>query len=484
LKGSKKSNIFFTRRSYKESVIKGLVIAATKSGSGKTTITLGLLAAFVQRGLKVAPFKVGPDFIDPGHHAAITGTDSHNLDGWMLSKNYNLNSFSRHTNGFDIALVEGVMGLFDGYDGKSEAGSTAQMAKWLGLPVLLVVDAKSMARSAAALVQGFERFDKEIDFAGVVFNNIGSRRHMDYLMEALEGNTALPCLGGIIRDEAIRMPERHLGLVTKEDHRIDEASMGRLARLVEDHMDVDRLLKNLPLAKTSTFPDQTLLSKEKRNVRIGVARDRAFCFYYPDNLELLESCGARLVNFSPIKDRHLPENLDGIYFGGGYPELAARELSSNIPLRREIREMSHLGMPILGECGGFMYLCNEMKDPEGNTFPMVGCFPFRTEMQTRLRSLGYREITTTLASPMGTVGLVARGHEFHYSGIADETEHTGMNRIFAVTERAGLPKEKTGFLKKSTLGSYIHLHFGSCPEVAESFVKSCLLFKKHRKVKS
>ncbi len=460
---------------------RGLVIAATKSGSGKTTVTLGLLAALAKRGLKVAPFKVGPDFIDPGHHTAITGIPSHNLDGWMLSKAYNLKSFKRHTKRADLAVVEGVMGLFDGYDGRSEAGSTAQMAKWLELPVLLVVDAQSMARSAAAVVQGFERFDKDLSFAGILFNNVASTRHLDYLLEALLGNTSLPCLGGILRDETVQMPERHLGLVTREDFRINGARLERLARLIEDHMDLDRLLGHLPKAGKRPITDPTDEGEEDGKVRIGVAKDRAFCFYYPDSLEILARAGALLVDFSPMNDRGLPENLDGLYLGGGYPELAAGELSANLPMKEEILEMSRSGMPIFAECGGFMYLCREIQDLNKDTYPMVGCFPFKTAMQSKLRSLGYREITTTVPSLLGRTGLVARGHEFHYSAISEETASDALIRAFAVTARAGGSKEKTGFLKKNTLGSYIHLHLGSCPEAAASFVESCLLFRKKRK---
>jgi cobyrinic acid a,c-diamide synthase len=197
--------------------MKGVVIAATHSGAGKTTLTLALMAAARQRGLMVAPFKVGPDFIDPGHHGQVLGRVSHNLDGWMLSQDYNRGIFAKASERADLAVVEGVMGLFDGYEGRSEAGSTAQMAKWLGLPVLLVVDAGGMARSAAALVRGFEQFDPELSFAGVVFNNLGSRGHLDYLSQALEGNAAMPCLGGLLRNKTIAIPERHLGLVTSLD---------------------------------------------------------------------------------------------------------------------------------------------------------------------------------------------------------------------------------------------------------------------------
>jgi cobyrinic acid a,c-diamide synthase len=377
------------------------------------------MAALTSRGYTVAPFKVGPDFIDPGHHSRVTGRASRNLDGWMLSKAYNLDAFARQTVDADIVVVEGVMGLFDGYDGRSEAGSTAQMAKWLDLPVVLVVGARAMARSAAALVQGFERFDDRLSFAGVLFNHLGSDRHLGYLKEAMDGHVRMPVLGGLVRDEKIAIPERHLGLVTREDHNLAEDSCTRLAGLIEKQIDLDALLQMLPEIDLQGSRSATADPAKPADVRIGVARDAAFCFYYPDNLELLAAAGARLVPFSPLTDGHLPDGLAGLYFGGGYPELHAKALADNRSLRQEIRQLSRKNMPIYGECGGFMYLCREMGDTHGDVFPMTGCLPFGTRMLDRLKALGYREITQTQATVLGPAGQTARGHEFHYSAIAD-----------------------------------------------------------------
>ena len=237
--------------------MKGIVIAGTHSGCGKTTISLGLMAALVRRGLRVAPFKVGPDFIDPGHHFQVARTASRTLDGWMLPRDYNLRTFQNAASTADVAVVEGVMGLFDGYDGKTEAGSTAQMAKWLGLPVVLVVDARSMARSAAALVMGFENFDPRLRFAGVLFNNLGSRRHLAMLQEALPGSVRMPCLGGLLREETVRIPERHLGLVTREDHPLDDRHVQRLADLVEENLDIEALIAGLPEVDSPVPPAPT-----------------------------------------------------------------------------------------------------------------------------------------------------------------------------------------------------------------------------------
>jgi cobyrinic acid a,c-diamide synthase len=458
--------------------MKGIVIAGTHSGCGKTTVSLGLMAALVRRGLRVAPFKVGPDFIDPGHHARVTGTPSRNLDGWMLSRAYNRTTFLKPAASADVAVVEGVMGLFDGYDGKTEAGSTAQMAKWLDLPVVLVVDARSMARSAAALVQGFENFDPALRFAGVVFNHLGSPRHLGYLREALEDAVRMPCLGGLLRDEAIAIPERHLGLVTREDHPLNSQGIERLADRLEDRMDLDKLLAGLPEIAPPATRDADGTPRPGGPVRIGVARDSAFCFYYPDNLELLEGCGAQLVFFSPTQDECAPPDLDGIYLGGGYPELFAGQLAANGPMRRYMRDQSAAGMPMYAECGGFMYLCSELQDHQGRLFPMAGCFPFKTRMLPRLKALGYREVRLARETIIGGCGDVIRGHEFHYSEALEAP--SVVEAVYRIAGRGGAQESSGGHVARRTLGSYIHLHFGSAPRAAQSFVDSCRAFRAER----
>lgn len=436
------------------------------------------MAALTKRGLKVAPFKVGPDFIDPGHHSRITGTASRNLDGWMLSKDYNLASFNRSSRGADIAVIEGVMGLFDGYDGKSEAGSTAQMAKWLGLPVILMVDAKSMARSAAALISGFEHFDEEVPFAGVVFNNLGSNRHLHYLKEALADNVQMPCLGGIPFSEEILIPERHLGLVTRHDHAFTAENMDMLAKLIEENIDLDKLIQKLPDISMSEGSDQRFVPNDDTKVRIGVAWDNAFCFYYQDNFDLLEQNGAELIFFSPIEDHHLPPDIDGLYFGGGYPELNADALENNAHLRNEIKECCNGGMPIYAECGGFMYLCKELWDQNGNRYPMTGCFPFTSKMFPRLKALGYRQISLTQDTIIGKSGQCIRGHEFHYSELAELK--ASVVTVYKISDRTGMKKPPDGYFVNRTLASYNHLHFGSQPEVAYHFVESCLTYQQEK----
>ena len=436
------------------------------------------MAALAKRGLKVAPFKVGPDFIDPGHHSRITGVACRNLDGWMLPQKFNLDVFAKCTRKADIAVVEGVMGLFDGYDGRSEAGSTAQMAKWLGLPVILLVDAASMARSAAAIVMGFEHFDAELTYAGVIFNNLGSSRHLHYLKEAVQGRVKMPCLGGILRNQDIAIPERHLGLVTQEDHPLAEDSIDRLADHIEKSIDLDSLLNNLTEIILPGRSQRTQPAQNKKKVRIAVARDNAFCFYYADNLELLENQGAELIFFSPLADCNLPDDIDGLYIGGGYPELFAGKLSENTALGNRIKEKSDDGMPIYGECGGFMYLCSELVDLNNKRYRMTGCFPFTTRMFTRLKALGYREITLSRNTVIGTAGLTIRGHEFHYSDLVNLSHD--IPTVYAITDRSGMDKAPEGYLINHTLGSYNHLHFGSQPDAAGCFVENCLKYRHRR----
>jgi len=439
---------------------------------GKTTVTLGLLAALRRRGLRVQPFKVGPDFIDPGHHTQVAARVSRNLDGWMLSKEANLDIFRRQACQADVAVVEGVMGLFDGYDGLSEAGSTAQMAKWLGLPVLLVVDARAMARSAAALVQGFFDFDPSLTMAGVVFNRIGGATHLEYLKQALAQLEKVRCFGALPRDQELAIPERHLGLTTAEDHALGPEYLEHLANLVETHLDLDSLWAALPFLTVSEETPQGAVSPF---VRLGVARDPAFCFYYPENLEWLKHYGAELVPFSPLQDRHLPENLQGIYLGGGYPELFARQLRENQTLKAAIKKQAEAGMPVYAECGGLMYLSQEIEDLAGTPYSMVGVLPFQVRMLPRLRSLGYREITLTAAGLLGPAGSRARGHEFHYSEIVNEAGP--IQKLYRVTPRQGGEPAAEGYCYKNVLASYVHLHFGSNPEVARHLVARCRRYK-------
>ena len=452
--------------------MKGLVVAAPASGSGKTSVALGLMAALARRGLAVAPFKVGPDFIDPGHHALAAGRESQTLDGWMMPRTAVEDTFAWGSTGSDVAVVEGVMGLFDGFSAVSDEGSTAEIAKWLGLPVLLVVDARAMARSAAALVHGFASFDPDLSLAGVVFNRVGSERHAQALTEAVDtACPGIPVLGALSRREEIVLPSRHLGLVTARES-MDTDLVDSLVTWVEDGIDIPALLAALPRTAAATAPPPAATATSVMDaVRIGVARDAAFCFYYPENLRRLEAAGAELVFFSPCEDDRLPEGLDGLYLGGGYPELHARELANQVRMRREVAALCASGRPVYAECGGFMYLLRDIADASRQVFPMCGIFPYRATMNTRRAALGYRQITTTGDSLLGPEGSIARGHEFRYSSISDEAYADA--RLFRVEDRRGPVGQAEGFTSHNVVASYIHLHFASSPGLTHHFVDAC-----------
>lgn len=457
----------------KLSSCRGLVIAGVHSGVGKTTVALGLMAAFRRRGRKVQPFKVGPDFIDPGHHGQAAGRVAANLDGWMLRRAENMAIFQRNCRAADVALVEGVMGLFDGYDGTSEAGSTAQMAKWLDLPVVLVVDARSMARSAGALVHGFATFDPQLTLAGVIFNRVGSERHLSYLRQALTQVPGIPCLGGLPRQQELEIPERHLGLVTSDEHPLDGEYFQRLADLLEAHLDLEAIWDLMPLIpEGKEDPPQ---GEVRPRIRLGVARDQAFCFYYAENFRYLRRFGAELVEFSPLHDRCLPADLDGLYLGGGYPEVFADRLSANIPMREAIKRSASAGMPIYGECGGLMYLGEGLTTLTGERRPMAGVLPVEVKMLPRLKALGYRLVTFKEDCLLGPAGSQARGHEYHYSTIVAAAP--GLKKVYDLAARDGEAGGLEGYKRYRTLASYVHLHFGSNPDLARHLVASCRIYK-------
>lgn len=445
--------------------MKAIVIAGTHSGVGKTSIAVGVMVALRRRGLSVQPFKVGPDFIDPGHHRRATGRVSRNLDGWMLSRQYNVETFRCHTANADIAVVEGVMGLFDGYDGKSESGSTAEMAKWIGAPVLLVVDAWALSRSAAAMLQGYESFDPSLNVAGVVFNKIGGTAHLEWLRQAVEPVCRSLVIGGIPKDPAVTIPERHLGLWMADEDRLSGKYVSRLADLVETHLNLEKVLA---LAEIDTGSVAAARRRPAASgVRIGVARDEAFCFYYRDNLDLLEDFGAEIVEFSPL--RHgLPPNLGGIYLGGGYPELYGEALSNNRRLLAQIRDFAARGGVVYGECGGLMYLSRGIISANSRRFELCGLFPFWTKMVPTLK-LNYAEVRTLAASRLFPPQQIIRGHIFHFSEMIQEgsAERCYQVRTYGCSD---LPE---GFQIGNQLASYVHLHFGSNPEFARHFVWRC-----------
>jgi cobyrinic acid a,c-diamide synthase len=435
---------------------------------GKTTVATGLMAAFRRRGLRVQGFKIGPDFIDPTFHRAATGRASHNLDGWMLSREANLEIFARATADADVAVVEGVMGMFDGKDGRSLAGTTAEMALWLDAAVALVIDASALAGSAAALVHGFDTLVPDVRVSAVISNRVASPRHYEFLRDAIGARCRPESIGYLPREAALTFPERHLGLHLASEF-LSEERLAALAECVEAHLDLDRLLELGARPRHATPPAR---SAPADRVRIGIARDAAFCFYYEANLQLLREFGAELVEFSPIADGTLPPHLDGIYLGGGYPELHAAALSANAAMRLAIAAMVASDVPVYAECGGFMYLTEAIVDAEGRRWPMAGVFPTTARMQTRRAKLGYIGVETSAGSGWLPPGVRARGHEFRYSAIdpmPQDVERCYQN-----------PAE--GFRTHATLGSYVHLHFLSCPRLAEAFLDACRVYRESKEL--
>jgi cobyrinic acid a,c-diamide synthase len=451
-----------------------LTIAGTHSGVGKTSVATALMAALAQRGLRVQPFKIGPDFIDPSFHRVACGRASRNLDGWMLSREANLEILARASENADIAIIEGVMGLFDGSEAAGQAGSTAEMAKWLGSPVLLVIDASAMAGSAAAVVRGFEDFAPEVQLAGVICNRVGGSGHANLLREAIAAHCRARPLGFLPREDKIAIPERHLGLVLASEI-LSQQHLREMANWIEANVDIDGLLtvareQSRPLES----PQPSRAPREpKRRARIGLARDAAFCFYYEDNLDLLRECGADLVEFSPISDTALPVDLDGLYLGGGYPEIHAGQLSRNLPMLEAILQFAKTGSPVYAECGGFMYLTEAILDSDGREYAMAGLFPTRVRTQEQLAAIAYVELEALNDDLWLRAGQRLRGHDFHYSII--EGMPASVRRCFRL--RAGDKTRDDGYTIGSVLAGYSHLHFRSSPDFAAGFVNACLMFR-------
>lgn len=446
-------------------MIPAVLVAGTSSGVGKTTVVLGMMAALRRRGLVVAPFKVGPDFIDPSHHAAICGRPSRNLDTFMMGMDGVRRSFARGVEGADVAVIEGVMGLYDGLDA-TEVASSASVAKALGAPVLLVMNVHGTSRSAAAMALGYRSYDPKVEVAGLILNRVGSERHRSLLEDAL-APLGIPILGTLPRRGEIALPSRHLGLEMGFESRHD---LDALADFVEENAYLDRILElgcNVAEPEAQAEPEaETVQDQEGGRIRIAVAYDEAFCFYYAENFEILRRLGADLRFFSPIRDP-LPE-ADGLYLGGGYPELYASALEES-PTRHEIKKAAEDGMPIYGECGGLMYLCESVVSKDGfSEKKMAGVLPATTTMTGRLQALGYVEGDVVAENPVVARGSAIRGHEFHYSRMDCARDARFAYRFRRGT---GIDGNKDGLVEHEVLGSYLHTHFSTFS--VERFVESC-----------
>jgi len=459
-----------------------IIIAGTHSGCGKTTITMGIIRALSEKGFKVIPWKTGPDYIDPGFHSAASGYKCRNLDTMMLEKDTVLELLERQDSSADISVIEGVMGLYDSASADDERGSAAHLAKMTNTPVILVIDAKAMARSAAAIALGFRNYDKEVPLAGFIFNRTGSERHYEILKESVEKAVNLPVIGHIKKNPELSIAERHLGLIPAWEKEKTEETIIKAADAVKESINLDLFTDiaqgagRLPPFKSKLFGGAKLQVEEKPKVKIAAALDDAFCFYYDDNFDLLRYYGAEIEYFSPLKDRQLPENTDALYLGGGYPELFAEKLSANKELINQIREKAQNGMPVLGECGGFMYLCSSITDTDDRNYPMCALLPGRTVMGKKLRSLGYCTSVNNTKNILGPEGTEIKGHMFHWAVLENVPEKT--EKAFTIIK--GNKKEKGGLINKRVLGSWVHFHFASNASAAENFVLSALEYKKEK----
>jgi len=493
-----------------------LVIAGERSGAGKTTVTIALLAYLIRRGLNVQSFKVGPDYIDPMFHAFVTGRPCRNLDPVLTSESYVKKCFSRHIQDVDYALVEGVMGLFDGVSRKNQESrshdtdtginyrkeegkydfsfaSTAHVAYLLNLPVLFVIDCSRLSGSVAAIAHGFRSFNPDLKFAGLVLNRVASDRHLELLQDALKPLN-LPILGVLRRDEAVTIPDRHLGLIPAEELPNLHAAIDKLADLAAVSFDWEQLLPLLAATRNGggegseqlsgrhSLPSDIVTQKDdvvnslgkQFGVKIAVARDRAFNFYYQDNLDLLEELGAQLVFWSPLDDSVFPDNVQGLYFGGGFPEVFAQKLSGNVLIRDAVRKAIFSGMPTYAECGGLMYLCDSIVDFDGNSWQGVGVLQTSAAMGKRL-TLGYREAVALRDSSVLTALDEVWGHEFHRSHLTVEPTNP-VYHSWRYGKRGEVEAVAEGWGVCQLHASYLHLHWGARPDIPARFLQQCADF--------
>jgi cobyrinic acid a,c-diamide synthase len=448
-----------------------ILIAGDRSSSGKTTIVAGLLSALRSRGLTVQPFKVAMDYIDPSYHTWITGRNCRNLDGCLMSEASIREIYSHAAKNADIAVIEGVRGLYEGYDG--DIGSTAQIAKLLQTPVIFVVDARSITRSCAALVKGYMDFDPQVQFLGVILNKVGSDRHAQKAIAEIERYAGVEIVGVIRRNEEMHLAMRHLGLVPvlegKTRHEGFEQKVNKIRQIVEDSLDIERILEiartAVPLPKVE--PDLYRKNALGEGLKVGVARDEAFNFYYRDNIEMMELAGAEVVPFSPVHDASLPE-LDGIYIGGGYPELYAKELSENAGMRRSLEEAHEKDLPIYAECGGLMYLCREI-EWDGVRQEMVGLVPGKSR-PGKVRVVSYVHGTIAEDCPLGPKGTAIMGHEFHHSEmLMDENVRYAVR----LDRGTGIKDGWDGISEGNMVASYTHIHSASFRGFPGNFLKAC-----------
>lgn len=444
-----------------------ILVAATHSGAGKTTATATLIRALCAQGLDVQPFKLGPDFIDGAYHAEAAGRPTVNLDLWMMGKDGVRDAFQRWSCDADLAVIEAMGALYDGADGGAP-GSAAELAKLLDVPVVLVLDVWGMTRTATAILEGMRQFDPGVHLAGCVLNRVGSDRHRLMVEAALPDDLRQLVLGAIPHDPDLEIPERHLGLITAEENGHAKGARDAAQRRAGRHLNLDRLTS---IANTERVkPRESGRQPPAPRARLAIARDSAFCFYYEENLRLLAEAGFELVSFRPTVDGRLPADVDGVYIGGGYPESFAADLAANISLAADLREHAARGAPIYAECGGLVYLSRSLTDFDGVRHRMSGVLPLDVAMDRKRLAISYVETRTRIPSPLGRAGTAARGQEFHRSRVIEADLEPNL---FDLTTSEGEAR-RDGYQRNGVLASYVHLHLGSAPGIADSLLKAAL----------
>ncbi|MDQ7783471.1 MAG: cobyrinate a,c-diamide synthase [Desulfomonilaceae bacterium] len=457
------------------------VIAALKGGAGKTFITVGLVAALKARGLSVGVFKKGPDYIDAGWLGLCAGAECYNLDSYLFSEDIVRASFLQRSIGRDIAMVEGNRGLFDGVDAQGNY-STAELAKLLAAPVILIVDATKMTRTAAALVVGCRALDPAMEIKAVILNRVAGARHERVLREAIEGETSIPVIGSVKKMPLESFPQRHLGLLPLYEHPKAAEFVQSAARVVETSVDLDRLIRFASTAKDMEVAESTARfvptrSERVSGLRIGVLRDSAFQFYYPENLEALQVTGVELVEISALEPVELPE-LDCLYIGGGFPETHSDRLAGNLIFKESLRRAVEGGLPVYAECGGLMYLSRNLL-VDDNVYPMAGVFPVDTVLERRPQGHGYIRAEVARANPFYPLGTIVTGHEFHYSYVTAPVEKSA-DYAFKVLRGHGMDGHRDGIRTVNALGTYIHVHALGTPQWAEGLLDAAAAHRSMR----
>lgn len=442
------------------------VLAGTGSGVGKTTFTIGLMKALQEKGKIVQGFKCGPDYIDPTYHTAVTGRISRNIDSWMFSHEAVRDIVARASQDADVAMIEGVMGFYDGKSPLSDAGSAAEISVVTESPVILIVNCASMARSVAAVVKGFQLLSDQPNIVGVIANQVGSVGHYEIAKTAIEQECGIPVIGYLKREADIDIPSRHLGLIPAIERGELDTFFEKLGALMTETIDLDLLLE---LTKAPVLEEKgQLFNKEpQQDVCIAVAKDAAFNFYYEENLALLRAKGATLQFFSPLANEPVPAEADGLYIGGGFPEEFAHTLSQNDVTKQSIRQTIHKGLPTLAECGGFMYCTEAITNSSGERYEMLGVIPGEVTMQTKLAALGYREIFGTADNFLIGTNEEAKGHEFHYS------TYSGAHTTPAYETKGRFGKKQEGYCVDNLVAGYTHFHFVSNPQLVDNWIKAC-----------